>query len=293
MLEFPLSNPCLRAKAESRGKGAAVILLHGFPDVRTSFAHQLTALSDAGYRAIAPSLRGYESTSLDPDADYAVSTLAQDLIALMDTQNLERVHLVGHDWGSTIAQACIATAPERFSTLTLISVPFTPRFAKAIPRSLAQLRKSWYMFLFQLPDVPERLIQRNNGSFLRWLWQSWSPHWDIPDEVIAPVKAAFTQEGVASGALSYYRQNFLKPSPATQALQDRLAAGIAAPTLAITGQDDGCIDARVFRDCMHDSDFNSSLSVKVLDGAGHFPHLELPEQFNQLLLNFISQSECS
>ncbi|NIB44672.1 alpha/beta hydrolase [Pseudomaricurvus alkylphenolicus] len=289
--QLKLLNSPLEFTADTKGAGPAVIMLHGFPDVRETYSHQLEALSAAGYRVIVPSIRGYETTSLPEDGEFGITQMAEDVLAWMAQLGLDKVHLVGHDWGSFIAQACVAIAPEKFQSLTMMSVPFVPRYVQLMPKSPRQLRNTWYTFFFLLPWLPEWLIKRKQGQFLDWLWRSWSPSWSWPAASLQRVKDALNQPGVLQGALAYYRQNSLIQNKASKALMERLAHGLAVPTLAIIGQEDGCIDSGVFCDSMVEDDFPRGLELCVLKGVGHFPQQEAPDAVNEKLLQWFGSHQ--
>ncbi len=142
--------------------GDVVILLHGFPQNRHSWHLVTPALVAGGFRVLAPDQRGYSPGARPAGRRaYVTRELVDDVVALIDTAGAERVHLVGHDWGALVAWATASKYPQRLHTLTSVSVPHPAAFAWALPRG--QLLKSWYMALFQLPVVPERLVPSNVG----------------------------------------------------------------------------------------------------------------------------------
>lgn len=142
-----------------------VVLLHGFPQNRHEWDGVIPLLTAAGYRVLGPDQRGY-SPRARPEGRkaYVQSQLVDDVIALIDAAGAERVHLVGHDWGSLVAWALTSRHPERVRTLTAVSVPHPKAFAYAMPRG--QILKSWYMAAFQLPDLPERFLPTQRGLSL-------------------------------------------------------------------------------------------------------------------------------
>ena len=289
--KMELVNGELTFSANAAGRGPTVVLLHGFPDVRETYHHQLDALSAAGYRAIAPSIRGYEPGSLAGDGDYGLAALASDVLAWIDQLRVEKVHLVGHDWGSAIAQTCAAMAPEKLHSLTLISVPQVTRWESGATRSLRQIRNSWYMLFFQIPMLPEMIIRRKGNRFLDLLWRTWSPGWSWPDSSLQSVKDAFSRPGVIEAALAYYRQNLNRFTKPNKRVRQRFASGIHVPTLGIVGEIDGCIDCKLFCESMRDEDFPAGVSVHVIPDTGHFPQQEAPAEVNAQLLDFFASRQ--
>jgi pimeloyl-ACP methyl ester carboxylesterase len=287
-----LTNGPLKFSGLSQGEGPLVLLLHGFPDNTRSWRHQLPVLAEAGYKAVAVTLRGYEPASQPADNDYSLDALAGDVVACLDGLAADTAHLVGHDWGAAIGYKACADAPERFSSLTALSVPHTGRFLSEAMLHPRQLRLSWYMFFFQLRGLAEHIIARRDYQFIRMLWRQWSPGWDIPEAELDSVVETFRQAGILRGALQYYRAA-LAPSALPISPSARKASRFQVPvnTLAITGANDCCIDADVFSQLMYTEDFPAGLELKKVAAAGHFPHQEQAEAFNDLLLNCLQRNE--
>jgi pimeloyl-ACP methyl ester carboxylesterase len=142
-----------------------VVLLHGFPQNRHEWDGVASHLTGAGYRVLAPDQRGYSPGARPAGRRaYVQSNLVDDVVALIDAADSEKVHLVGHDWGALVAWALTSRHPERVHTLTAVSVPHPKAFAWAMPRG--QVLRSWYMGVFQLPVVPERLLRTHAGLAL-------------------------------------------------------------------------------------------------------------------------------
>jgi pimeloyl-ACP methyl ester carboxylesterase len=279
----------LRFTAYSAGQGPVALCLHGFPDNARSFRCQFPALVNAGYRVVAPTLRGYEQSSQPAGGDYGVEQLARDVIAWIDDLGEERVHLIGHDWGAVITYVAGARAPERFHSLTAIAIPHPARFTQVgirkVPR---QLLLSWYMMFFQLRGIAERAIRRSDWALIRRLWKTWSPGLDLPEAEWAALRETFEAPGVAEAMLGYYRAN-ASPSAllgiADSAL-NRLAA-IPVRTLVMTGADDGCIDTRLFDHAILPADFPAGVQLRRIQRAGHWVHQEKPAEVNSLILDWI------
>ena len=266
------------------GEGPTVLALHGFPDHARSYRHQLTALAQAGYRVVAPYMRGYAPTEIPNDGYYGVPALAQDAIALAEALSDEPVILMGHDWGAAAAHAAAVLAPERFSKLVTMSVPAGVAFSQSLVTSPEQQRRSWYMFYFQHP-MADVAVPLNDFAFIERLWQDWSPSWDIPKEELASVKATLGQPGVLAAALSYYRHTF---NPVPNAPRTGTSGGprqIQVPTLYIHGREDGCIGVELVNSM--EAFFDNGLRKVIIEDAGHFVHQEKPNEVNRAILEFL------
>ncbi len=281
-----LSNGPLQFTATAMGTGPLVILVHGFPDTRDSFAAQLPALAEAGFRAVAVSMRGYEPSSQPADGDYSVPALAGDVIAWIDALTETTAHLVGHDWGATVAFAAAALAPDRIASLTVLAVPHPARFAEAYLASPDQQARSAYILAFMAADA-EAMVTADDGAFLEHLWRTWSPGWMFCANKARAMRQAMAQAGVATAALSYYRQALDTVSEAGKAAQALLAGPFNVPTLGLTGADDGCILADVFEGSMCHADFTAGLRVERIADAGHFLHRERPDRVNAALIGWL------
>jgi pimeloyl-ACP methyl ester carboxylesterase len=284
-----LSHGQLRFSAVERGEGPLVMCLHGFPDHARSFRFQADALSAMGYRVVSPSLRGYEPSSQPRDNDYTLLSVAHDVLAWLDELQVERCHLIGHDWGALVAYVAAALAPERLWSLTTLAIAHPGRLEReALRRRPSQLLKSWYIFFFQLPGVAELALERDDWALIERLWASWSPGFRLSPEELQALKKTFAQPGVKGAALSYYRELFRPFSKPARETRRRLRAPYTIPTLALTGERDGCMDSRLHDVLMYDVDFPAGLRVERLPGVGHFLHQEAPDAVNRLLLDWLA-----
>ncbi|WOJ91907.1 alpha/beta hydrolase [Congregibacter variabilis] len=290
--EITLSHGVLRFSAIEAGEGPIVLMLHGFPDTLRTWDAQLDFLANNGYRAIAVSTRGYETQSQPKDGDYSSPSLAGDVIAWIDQLGGGPVHLIGHDWGASIAYGVAMAIPDQIKSLTALAVPHAGRFMSEIHHYPKQLRLSWYMLFFQLPGIADYVVRRNNFAFLRRLWKDWSPGWEFTQEQFSEVSQAFAQPRVVESTLAYYRAAIgLRSLPLGRSSQEQTSWPIDVPTLGITGAQEGCIAADVFESMMREDDFPAGLKVVTVDDAGHFPHREQPAFVNELLLDWLAAQD--
>ncbi len=275
------------------GSGPLVLCLHGFPDTAQSFTHLLETLAAAGYRAVAPYMRGYAPTGLAPDGDYSTAALGHDVLALIAALGADDADIIGHDWGAyaaycaaNLADAADAQARQRGARrigsrvrrLVLMCVPHIG----GARQSLRQLRRSWYIWFFQLSDLPERRVARDDFAFIDRLYRVWSPGWQLTPEDLRPVKRALAAPGGLAAAIGYYRAMFRKSTARGWAL---LTARTSAPTLMLAGADDGAVGAEVFPDSA--KAFTGEFSFHLLPGVGHFPQREAVQETEALILDFL------
>lgn len=221
------------------GSGPLVLALHGFPNLPHTFCFQMQALAQAGYRIVAPYMRGYFPTDTPPDGLYESAALVQDALALIDLLSDEPVILLGHDWGAEAAYGAALIGPETISKLITLSVPYCEALWDSWIINPAQQRRSWYIFFFQLPYA-EEAVAHNDFAFLEKLWQEWSPGWRYPAAELRTLKATFRQPGVLTAALNYYRHSFNPANhhPTLREIRARRGDPISVPTLYFHGEQD-------------------------------------------------------
>jgi pimeloyl-ACP methyl ester carboxylesterase len=230
-------------------------------------------------------LRGYEPRSIPADGDYTVETIATDILAVIDSLDTGPVHLIGHDWGAAVAYVAAAAAPERFRSLTVMAVPHAGRFARDGLRIPKQLRLSWYMGFFNIPWLSDWVVSRRDYRFIRRLWRDWSPSWQPEPGVLEGVISTLSQPGVRSAALGYYRSALSIKALLVSA--EAAHYPVPVPTLALSGERDGCIASDVFERLMVERDFPQGLTVRRIPQAGHFLHQEQPERVNRKIVEWL------
>lgn len=216
-----------------------VLLLHGFPECWYSWRHQILALSDQ-YTVVAPDMRGYNLSDKPPRVeDYGIENLVDDVTGLIRHFGREKAAVIGHDWGAGVAWTVGRYHPEYVWKLGALQVPPLPVWKKNL--TLKQFCASWYMFFFQLPYLPEWLIQRNNFAMLQEaLKNTTAVKGIITDTDIAVYKKAMSEPGALTAALNYYRANFWKQFSSKEN-PPQATKKITVPTLFIYGEKDTAV----------------------------------------------------
>jgi pimeloyl-ACP methyl ester carboxylesterase len=260
------------------GEGPLVVLLHGFPEFWYSWRHQIPALASAGYRVVAPDMRGYNLSSR-PQAwrSYQTGLLADDIAGLIRSFGEQSAYLAGHDWGAAVAYAVAMAHPDVVRRLAILNVPHPARMLEGF-RTLKQLRKSWYMFFFQIPKLPEHLIARDDFSFAKRSLRSDSKE-AFTDEDLERYVEAWSQPGALTGMINYYRAA-LRRSPGKALKQ---LTPIQAKTLVIWGMRDRHLGSELAEPAR---EWVPDVRVERITEATHWVQHDAPERVNELLIDF-------
>ena len=267
----------LRFAYLTEGQGPLVVLLHGFPDSAHTWSHAMPALARAGYRTIAPFMRGYAPTAIPADGKYDSDTLGADVLAILSALGVGRAIVVGHDWGASAAYSAAALAPERVRLLVVSGTPH-PRSIRPVPTTVWRLR---HFAPLSRPGAAKK-IRAGNLMYIDALWRRWSPTWrDIPPSETAGAKAALREPGHLEAACAYYADISPMKLPASH------KPNIAVPTVAFAGEQD-VFPPRAYekaRTC-----FDASYEVVQVPG-GHFAHREHPDTFTSELVRVVKEHD--
>lgn len=267
--------------------GPPVVLLHGWPDAPRGWKQVAERLHRAGWRTIAPALRGSGGTRFHSGAavrDGRGVALAADTLALLDAIGVDRAPVVGHDWGARAAYMLAAIAPQRVTAIATLALPYQPRGAFKMP-SFEHARAFWYQWLMYVDGGPGAIAADPIG-FARIQWDTWSPPGWFDDAEFNATAISFTNPDWLSITLNAYRTRFLSSEPRDsryEPLEKRIAeaATLGTPTLMIQGADDRCDPPE--GSAGQEEHFTGAYVRVLLDGVGHFPHREAPVQVARLI----------
>ena len=268
------------------------MLLHGWPDDARTWQRVVPALHAAGFRTIAPFLRGCGPTrfrSRDTARSGQLAALGQDVLDLADAMGLTGFAVVGHDWGARAAYIASALRPGTITHCVAISVGWgTNDPGQHLP--LKQIQNYWYHWYMAL-DRGAALVREDRRNFTRHIWTIWNPGWRISEEEFAATAASFENPDWAEIVLHSYRARWgLAPAdPAYADVEARLARDpvIRVPTLVLHGGGDPCNDPSSSEN--KEKFFASRYERIVLDGVGHFPQRESPEAVAGAIVRFVGQ----
>jgi len=268
--------------------GPLAICLHGFPDSAHTWRHLLPRLADAGYRAVAPFLRGYAPTEVPSDGRFQTASSAMDALALRDALGggPDSV-IIGHDWGAVITHIAANVRPDAFAKVVTMAVPPGNAVGVAFLSNLAQIKRSWYMFFFQHPFA-DFVVGANDLAYIDMLWADWSPGFDATEE-LELLKPSLRDPANLQAALGFYRATLGAGynDPALQSAQDMSSTIPPQPLLYIHGRTDGCMGSEVAEFAA--AELTPNARAKFIDGAGHFMHLEKPAEVNDIILSFLAE----
>ncbi|MEU5884784.1 alpha/beta hydrolase [Spirillospora sp. NPDC047279] len=271
--------------SEGPEDGPLALCLHGFPDSARTWRHLLPELAAAGYRAVAPFLRGYAPTAVPPDGAYQTGALAADANALHEAfGGGSDAVIIGHDWGAFATYAAAAHAPDRWRRAVTLAVPPLNAMMSGF-FSYEQLKRSFYIFLFQTP-LAEMALDR---SFVEGLWRDWSPGYEATADVDHVMESLGAPANIAA-TIGYYRA-MLDPSHHVDAYAAEQAAAATTgerPILYLHGAADGCLSADLTDRSTVLAQLPPGSEAAVIPGTGHFLHLERPADVNAHILTWLT-----
>jgi len=266
------------------GKGPLLILLHGFPQSSYAWRHQLPALTHH-FQVVAPDLRGYGQTEKPRNvSDYRTSQLTADIVGLIHALGHESAHIVGHDWGGVVAWKLALEYPEVINRLVVLNAPHPHIFSRVLRSSRKQIMRSWYIFFFQIPYVPELVFKLFSKKLLNSLFRGSSIRKDTFSDVdIEKYHQALTEPGAITAALNYYRAAFHKVP--TEEKSEKKNKKIAAPTLLIWGEADTALGKELTYGM--EQQFEGPFHIQYIPNCSHWVNEEQPELVNRALIDFL------
>jgi pimeloyl-ACP methyl ester carboxylesterase len=274
----------LRFELAECGSGDRLALcLHGFPELNISWRHQMPLLAGKGWRVWAPNLRGYGATSRPDGIDaYRIDRLVEDVAALIDLSGAREVMLVAHDWGAIIAWMFAIRQLRPLVRLVIMNVPH-PKCAEREIRHWHQLRRSWYIFFFQVPGLPERLLAANGAQAVKTAFLSSAANKGrFPADLLQAYADAALRPGALAAMLNYYRALLRRPD-----MREVGDGMVHVPTLMVWGEDDVAIDIR----CTNGTDqWVPKLELHRLPGVSHWVQQDAPEAVNRILSDWLDRA---
>ena len=268
-----------------------VLLLHGWPDDATTWDAVMPQLANAGYRVIAPYLRGFGETAFKKDKTDRTGNSgihAFDMIELMDSMDIKKFSVIGHDWGANIAESLAVGWPKRVERMALLSTP--PRLGGMPTPPFEHAQLQWYHW-FQATKRGEEAVRANPVGFAHIMWENWSPKGWFSEETFNQVSQSWNNPDFVDVTLHSYRSRWeeAKPDPKSRKLEEKVKTTqtLSLPTLYIQGEADGVNQPYVSINVSRK--FTGPFERVVMPGVGHFPSREAPGALSNYLLNFLRQ----
>ncbi|HSE84037.1 MAG TPA: alpha/beta hydrolase [Thermodesulfobacteriota bacterium] len=277
----------IRMHYVSAGSGPLVLLLHGFPDFWYSWRHQIPPLSEK-FHVAAPDMRGYNETDKPPTVEsYSAMNITGDVVGLINklAPDNKKATLVGHDWGGAIAWLVAMFQPQFVERLIILNVGHPGTRNRDGFRDFDQMQKSWYMFFFLIPEIPEEVLSRNDFELMRKIvFETATRKEAFTDEVKEKYVSMWKEHGTLTGAINYYRgimnaeywRNLGKP---------RDFPPIKAPTLQIWGEDDPLLGKQMVRGTQEF--IQAPYRLEFIPNCSHWVQQEAPDEVNRLMLDFL------
>jgi pimeloyl-ACP methyl ester carboxylesterase len=268
----------LHAVAAGDEDDPLVVLLHGFPEFWYGFHEHVRPLADAGYRVLVPDQRGYNrSDKPDGIRSYRISELSGDVAALIAETGHDAAHVVGHDWGAAVAWDLALRRPAVVDRLGILNVPHPTVLQRTLTSRPRQMLKSWYMFYFQLPRLPEWLSARDDFGFWTDTLRKTSRPGTFSDADLRRYRAAWSRSGAPTAMINWYRALFRhRETPPRET--------VAAPTLIVWGERDDFLLPEMATESLG---YCPNGRLERLPDATHWLHHEYPDRIGDLLLDHL------
>ena len=276
-LSFKNGDVSLQAVAAGPHDGPVIVLLHGFPEFWYAWRRQIEPLAAAGFRVIVSEQRGYNlSGKPDGVSAYALTELVSDVIAIADQLGREKIFIAGHDWGAAVAWSTALLHPQRIAKLAVLNVPHPSVMRKFLSTRPRQLLRSWYMFFFQLPWLPEAVFSAFNFRIGSRALLRFSRPGTFSEEDLAQYRAAWSQPGALTGMINWYRALFRTRVK----FPDKI---VRVPTRILWGERDAFLLAEMARESLR---YCTNAELFTFANATHWLQHEEPARVSELLIDF-------
>jgi pimeloyl-ACP methyl ester carboxylesterase len=285
-IDFAYLEATPKRSGGAEGDGPLVLCLHGFPDHAPTFEPLLEALAEAGFRGVAPWMRGYSPTGPAPDGKYHTQALALDAIALTDAlAGGGDAYIVGSDWGAGAVHAAVPYAPDRWKKCVTMAVPPGPAMGTSFLTSPDQWKRSWYMWFFgtSLSDIA---FPANDFAIIDKLWADWSPDYTPDPKFMRALKDIFAVDN-GQAAMGYYRDSMHGRSAPSEEAAKVTGGPPPIPMLYLHGRNDGCLGVDLIDETALEGSLGPGGEYVIVEGAGHFMHLEKPDAVNAKIVSFL------
>jgi pimeloyl-ACP methyl ester carboxylesterase len=267
-----------------------VVLLHGFPEFWYSWRHQIPALADAGFRVVAPDMRGYNRSEKPHGVEsYRMEELVGDVVGLIERFGREQARVVGHDWGGGVAWETAIRHPEVVEKLAVLNAPHLGRFRQVLARNPEQWRRSWYALWFQVPWLPEMFLGARDCEGVASVFRETAKPDTFSEADLRRYREAACRPGALTAALNYYRsvvREALKEEFRTLLGGERPSREVGVSTLLIWGEEDPALGVELTEGL---GQWVSDLRVERLSEATHWVQNDEPEAVSEMLVEFFAQ----
>jgi epoxide hydrolase 4 len=263
--------------------GKPLVFLHGFPEFWFAWRHQIDHFVSLEYRVIIPDQRGYNLSDKPAGvASYSIDLLARDVVGVLDNVAGSKAFVVGHDWGAAVSWYLAARYSDRIHRAAMLSVPHPRVFIKNLITGPRQLRRSWYIFFFQLPWLPEFIMHRRDWALLARGLQNTSAPGVFSDFDLKQYKESWARKGALTAMLNWYRAALIRPS---KLALDPEASRVKVPALLIWGKKDRFAGEAMARQSLQYCDDGR---LEMFETASHWVQHEEAAQLNNLLSEFFA-----
>jgi len=267
--------------------GPLVLLLHGFPEYWRAWIKQIEPLAEAGFRVVVPDQRGYNLSDKPKGVEaYRIGTLAADVVGLIDALGREKAMLAGHDWGAAVAWQTAIQYPQRLEKLAILNVPHPAVMMRTLQKSLRQILKSWYIFYFQIPFLPEWIMSRGNYAPMRRMMKASSGHDTFSEADLDHYVQAWSQPGALTAMLNWYRAVFRQAMRSLSRDEKQPSVRrVQVPTLMLWGVKDIALSRQMAQPSIELCDQGRLI---FFENATHWVQHDEPDGVTQILVSFFS-----